>query len=294
MHSALLNRTLVIPSFVYARSCLFEFDVCSAFAQRFHRGDEIGMGDFQYLSEDEQIAWRLPIVLMLDLPRLRSQHSVITVAEYLRMHRLDPALELGNGKWDETAYHGGPDRPTLTSLDQEEWDNGFARVDVQPRLPPAASDDVVAQALRAKGASMSLGDAQSILHEHGTIWLDDAEFERELESHGYVRVYSFRGSYVEMFKAVTDWEDEVADASTMRGLVDQFGNDTADVVHVRGETHWNRKAGQLRFTSVEARTHFAELVLHGVSRASLPAPSLAYSTPTESGARSDPADPGAR
>ncbi|KAI0036562.1 hypothetical protein K488DRAFT_82003 [Vararia minispora EC-137] len=264
LHASLLGRTLVIPSFVYARSCVFDLDVCSSFAQRFRRGDDIGMGDFQYLSEEEQIAWKIPISMMLDLPRLRQQHSVITVEEYLLLHRLDPAIELGNGTWDEVGYHGGPLAPTLRSLPQPEWDDGFVRVDKVPNVKPAAQDDKVAQVLRARGLSLSVNDAQNILREQGVRWWTDRDFERALNKHGYTLLRSFRGSYVEMFKAVTDWEDEVVDVTVMKGLVDQFGNDPADVVHVQGETHWNRKAGQLKFSTAEQRTHFASLVLHGI------------------------------
>lgn len=228
------------------------------------------MGDFAYLSDDEQVAWRLPISLMLDMSLIRRQHSVITVAEYLKLHQLDLALEVLNGSWSESAYHGGPFKPTLHALTQEGWDSGFVRVD-RELLVPTVEHDSVYDALHAQlgeGTFLSLGQAQDIVRGAGLAsWKDDAEFGRILSEHGWEALYTFRGSYVEMFKAVTDWDIDVAPRDNMRGLVDELAHSNADVVHVRGETHWNRKAGQLRFTTSAGRTHFADLVLHGVHRA---------------------------
>ncbi|KZV72954.1 hypothetical protein PENSPDRAFT_603747 [Peniophora sp. CONT] len=269
LHASLLNRTLVIPSFVYARSCLYDFDVCSAFAQKFHRGDEIGMGDFQYLSDAEQIAWRLPISLMMDLPRIRRAHSVITVSEYLHLHGLDPTLELGNGSWSAELYHGGPFQPTLRGLPQPEWDDDFVRVDREYDLPiPKDAGGPIDKALREhlnEHGTIDIGHAQTVMQDQAQVqWENTTELEQLLHDAGWGVLHTFRGSFVEMFKAVTEWEAEAAPLESMRGLVDELGKDPADVVHVQGETHWNRKAGQLRFTTPEARTHFAELVLHGV------------------------------
>ncbi|VDC06539.1 unnamed protein product [Peniophora sp. CBMAI 1063] len=269
LHASLLNRTLVIPSFVYARSCLYDFDVCSVFAQKFHRGDEIGMGDFKYLSDAEQIAWRLPISLMLDLPRIRRAHSVITVSEYLRLQELNPKLELGNGSWSATLYHEGPQKPTLRSLTTSDWDEGFVRVDREYDLPkPKDVGGAIDVALRGQlheHGTIEIGHAQNVMHDQAHAqWESIAELEQLLHNAGWGVLHTFRGSFVEMFKAVTDWETEVAPLESMRGLVDGLGMEPANVVHVQGETHWNRKAGQLRFTTGEARTQFAGLVLHGV------------------------------
>ncbi|KAI0311833.1 hypothetical protein OF83DRAFT_1270888 [Amylostereum chailletii] len=268
LHSQLLNRTLVIPSFVYARSCLFEMDVCSSYATRFHRGEEIGMGDFQYLPDEEQIAWRLPIQLMIDLPRLRQQHSVVTVAEYLRLHHLPTSLERANGAWDPVNYHLAPLRPTLLEIQADEWEpEGMVRVDRMLKNVPAVESGPIFEALRGQlnGKTIGIAHAQNTLRDQGlATWKDDAEFERILHANGWTFMHSFRGSFVEMFKAVTDWETEIGMVAQMRGLVDDVGGSDADVFHITGEIHWNRKAGTLRFTTSEARTNFASLVLNGV------------------------------
>lgn len=227
------------------------------------------MGDFKYLSDAEQVAWRLPISVMLDLPRIRRAHSVITVSEYLRLQQLDPKLELGNGSWSATLYHGGPAQPTLRSITNPGWDSGFVRVDRDYDLPKEASgpvDKALREQLSEQGV-VGFEHAQSILRDQAHMqWQNATEFEQLLHDAGWGTLYSFRGSFVEMFKAVTELEDDVAPLENMRGLVDGLWTEPADVVHVEGETHWNRKAGQLRFTTKEARTHFADLVLNGVHR----------------------------
>ncbi|KZV63838.1 hypothetical protein PENSPDRAFT_589221 [Peniophora sp. CONT] len=270
LHASLLNRTLVLPSFIYARSCLYEFDVCSTFAQKFHRGPDIGMGDFAFLSEAEQTAWRLPISLMIDLPSLRRAHPVITVSEYLRLHALDPTLELGNGAWSAELYHGGEFKPTLRTLPTSEWDDGIVRVDREYDLPKGKDvggvvDKVLRERLNDDGSAVgNIGHAQNIMHDANVYWRNTAQLEQLLHDAGFGVLHTFRTSFVEMFKAVTEYDAEAAPLDKMHGLVEDFGDEPADVFHVQGETHWNRKAGQLRFTTSAGRTHFAELVLNSV------------------------------
>ena len=126
----LLNRTLVIPSFVYARSCEFHMyvpfffcftppasssqrhiassEACADYALMVNRGDAVGSDAWRALPIEKQMAFRIPISIMIDLPHLRARHSVVTVSEYLRLHGLDPEVESSRGSWERESYHAHP------------------------------------------------------------------------------------------------------------------------------------------------------------------------------------------
>jgi len=54
------------------------------------------------------MGFRIPISVMIDLPRLRARHPVITASEYLRLHSQDPETESSSGYWYRDAYIGHP------------------------------------------------------------------------------------------------------------------------------------------------------------------------------------------
>lgn len=73
-----------------------------------NRGDAIHSDEWRQLPEEQQMGWKVPMSVMLNLTHLRSSHPVITVAEYLRLHGLSPDLELSDGQWDTQKYHQKP------------------------------------------------------------------------------------------------------------------------------------------------------------------------------------------
>lgn len=70
-----------------------------------NRGDAINSDEWRQLPEEQQMGWRVPMSVMLNLTLLRHFQPVITVAEYLRIHDLSEDLELSNGQWDTQIYH---------------------------------------------------------------------------------------------------------------------------------------------------------------------------------------------
>jgi hypothetical protein len=129
LQANLLDRTLVIPSFVYARSCAYNMyaviclapivvlprllificsTVCVEYATMVNKGDAIGWDEWRDLPYEQQMAFRIPITVMLDLPRLRMQYPVITASEYLRLHGLDPESESSSGFWLRIWYTSSP------------------------------------------------------------------------------------------------------------------------------------------------------------------------------------------
>ena len=167
LQANLLNRTLVIPSFVYARSCVYNMyavfclspivvltqllfvicsTVCAEYATMVNKGDAIGWEEWRDLPYEQQMGFRIPISLMLDLPRLRKQYPVITASEYLRLHGLDPESESSSGFWLREWYTSSPNifesnktkTPSQFLIENHWYDpTGINRVDHIPQAMKA-------------------------------------------------------------------------------------------------------------------------------------------------------------
>jgi hypothetical protein len=162
LQANLLNRTLVIPSFVYARACEYHMyvffcftppvassqcviessEACADYAVMVNRGDAVGMDDWRELPIEQQMAFRIPISIMFDLPYLRAHHPVITVSEYLRLHGLDPEGESSRGSWQTELYNSHPNvfesnktkTPSLFVIENQWYEpSGSNRVDYIPQ-----------------------------------------------------------------------------------------------------------------------------------------------------------------
>jgi hypothetical protein len=162
LQANLLNRTLVIPSFVYARACEYHMyvffcftsavvssqciversEACADYAVMVNRGDAVGSDEWRELPIEKQMAFRIPISIMIDLPHLRAHYPVITVSEYLRLHGLDPEAESSRGSWQRESYHTHSDvfesnktkTPSLFVIENQWYDpSGSTRVDHIPQ-----------------------------------------------------------------------------------------------------------------------------------------------------------------
>ncbi|KZO96223.1 hypothetical protein CALVIDRAFT_545606 [Calocera viscosa TUFC12733] len=298
LHAALLNRTLVLPSFVYMRGCEFTHDVCAAYAPQVDRFKEVGWrrdlyGRWERRGEDvlldpsiglpgkredgqkDHTGWRIPIEFMLDLPHLRTAQPVVLVSEYLTLHGLDPASEWNSGMWGRWAYQKDN---TFYMLPNQQYDpQDILRVD---RLLPEAQQYIdtwtergqLAQArLQLKKGTNQLGimeweDVKNDLRGIGEINVDDDEgLEQVLREAGLSVLYTFQGSRgIDLIKHVTEPIRQVAPTSMLRGLVDDVNNVQDEVLLLEGETHLWRKPGSLRFTTAMARSDFVGMVLHSM------------------------------
>jgi hypothetical protein len=89
--------------------CIVEdSDTCADYAVMVNRGDVLESDEWRELPTEQQMAFRIPISVMVDLPRLRAQYPVITVSEYLRLHGQDPEGESIRGLWQKELYHSYP------------------------------------------------------------------------------------------------------------------------------------------------------------------------------------------
>lgn len=147
LHAQLLNRTLILPSHVYARTCNYKMyvlfhhqvsnsshspysKVCEKHAKMINKNDAIHTDQWRKLPMDEQMSWYIPLEVMIDIPSLRSKHPVLLLSEYLLLQGLDPERETTSGGWDRSYYHSGLDQPDLFVVPNRVYDpEGVIRVD---------------------------------------------------------------------------------------------------------------------------------------------------------------------
>ncbi|PVG00773.1 hypothetical protein CPB86DRAFT_754331 [Serendipita vermifera] len=270
LHAQLLNRTLVLPSFVYARSCEFEIHVCANFGRMVNRGDAIGSDEWRELPMERQMAWRLPIDIMLDIPHLRKFHPVILVSEYLKLQGLSVQKEWANGAWHVDEYHRGATRPSLFIIRNSDYDAfPMVRVDTYESPPPDRVKSVLALQFdeqlrkrlgRAK-LTLPLDVAYSTLMAmQGPI--NGTNLALALEEAGWVPLNTWDGALgMDYVKWVINPRIDVAPRDRIRGFVEDFAHLTEDVILLKGEVHLGRKPGGMRFTTEEASRNFARMVL---------------------------------
>ncbi|KIK18769.1 hypothetical protein PISMIDRAFT_683952, partial [Pisolithus microcarpus 441] len=299
-HGSLLNRTVIIPSFVYARACEYGNDVCAAYATMVNRGDAVNSDEWRELPEDKQMAWKVPMSQMLNLTHLRRTHSVITVAEYLRLHDLPEDLELSTGEWNIARYHQNPSvfnrhgkPPSLHVIENQWYDPPrLNRVDRIPedmkergKWDPLLGDrtqdqyggwktpsrtevyHVLEAALAGRQFALGWDKARGILESNGIRGVSTDEGLTEvLLSNSWEVLYTFDGALgMDYVKNVVSPIRQVVPRNSIRGFVDDFYRYTTDVLLLRGEIHYERKPASILFTSTAGRDVFARLVLYEIA-----------------------------
>ena len=253
LQAELLNRTLVVPSFVYARACeydmyavpslpgvsvlipFFRSSVCADYVPMVNKGDAIGWDEWRELPIEQQMAFRIPISLMVNMTHLRSRHSVITASEYLRLHGLDPGFESSNGIWLRDWYHVHPSvfeanktkTPSLFIIENHWYDPaGINRVNYiteamklrgnlerhtgsetyncsvehWPPLVPTELSRQLGAALPESSSIMDWSAAKNVLRSSDLVdevQLNDDRFVEEvLNAQGWEVLHTFQGMYV--------------------------------------------------------------------------------------------------
>ncbi|KAG1744265.1 hypothetical protein EDB19DRAFT_1632903 [Suillus lakei] len=294
LHGRILNRTTVIPSYVYARACEFDISVCAAYATMVNRGDATGSDEWRQLPIEQQMAWRIPVSLMFNLTHLRETHAVITVSDYLRLHNISVDVETTNGRWDTDLYHRGVDifsdsgaEPSLYVIKNEWYDAGVVRVDQLPQTMrerggwnithgsvgswATKEETPLSLALHdamTSGASVLDWDTALIVvgDENEPIGVEsssDGRIASILEENGWEVLYTYGGVCgSDATKDVVVPIRQVTPRSLLRGLYEDFGFIEQDVLLLSGEVHLGRKPGALKFTTHESRERYTQTVLY--------------------------------
>ena len=225
-------RVQYVSEHLFGRNCrltrvLVIFStVCAQYAPMVNKGDAIGWDEWRELPYEQQMGFRIPISLMLDLPRLRQRHAIITASDYLRLHGQDPESESSSGFWSRESYISHPNvfepnktLPTQFVIENDWYDpQGIIRVDYIPRamknrgnwelhpgpgtpgeqyLPPEEPTEIskrLTSALPEDQFVMTWESAKSILRAAGPFEVDldnDRVVESVLNDNGWEVLYTF-------------------------------------------------------------------------------------------------------
>lgn len=220
-----IRKVSLVPLF-RTRVQLPQSAVCAAYAPMVNRGDAINSDEWRQLPEEQQMGWRVPMSVMLNITHLRRFQPVITVAEYLRLHDLSEDLELGNGQWDIQKYHQNPSvydtHPPSLHIIQNGWydPQDLNRVDALPEemrargqwdplLGDPARDEsggwpspsktdaylILERSLSGRQHVLNFDTARQILQGHGVRGLNsDEDLTQFLKNNGWEVLYTFDGA----------------------------------------------------------------------------------------------------
>jgi hypothetical protein len=140
-------------------------EVCADYAVMVNRGDAVGLDTWRELPTEKQMAFRIPISIMVDLPYLRAHHPVITISEYLRFHGQDPEGESSRGSWQRELFHS---QPNVFESNKTKTPSLFV-IENQWYEPPGSNRvDYIPQAMKERGNWESYSPSQS--QESGGYW----------------------------------------------------------------------------------------------------------------------------
>ncbi|KAF8266931.1 hypothetical protein EI94DRAFT_1583000 [Lactarius quietus] len=302
LQAELLNRTLVLPSFVYARACEYNITVCADYATMVNKGDAIGSNEWRELPIEEQMGFRIPISVIVNMTNLRNQQPVITASEYLRLHGQDPECESSSGFWPRQWYHTHPSvfeanktrTPSLFVIENHWYGpEGTTRVDYIPeamkkrgnldRYPgwtntteywsivePTQLSRDLHETMLSRGSSLDWYTTKDVLMNSrdliGNVNLDnDQVVEELLNAHDWEVLHTFPAVLgMEYAKIVVGHLKVVVPRSSIRGFKDDYHAVDADVVVLAGETHRDTKAGAMLFTEELSRKRYASKVVHSL------------------------------
>ncbi|KAH9058099.1 hypothetical protein EDB87DRAFT_1564371 [Lactarius vividus] len=300
LQAELLNRTLVLPTFLYARACEYSITVCANYATMVNKGEAMESSQWDGLPIEQQMGFRIPITVMVNITHLRSRQPVITASEYLRLHGQDPENESGSGYWPRQSYHTHPNvfetnktkTPSLFIIENH-WYNPISttRVDYIPEAmkrrgkleqhsgpynhdsstefwPPQETTEL-SVFLRWRGCVMDWSTAMSVLEEKshlvGDVNLnDDQVVEELLNTHGWEVLHTFDTFGMDPAKLIVGYSKLVAQRSSIRGFKDDYHDEDADVIVLAGETHLDTRAGAMFFTEDLRRKRYASAVVHSL------------------------------
>ncbi|KAI9450405.1 hypothetical protein BJY52DRAFT_1227242 [Lactarius psammicola] len=272
LQAELLNRTLVLPSFVYARACEYNITVCADYVTMVNKGDAIGSDEWREMPIEKQMGFRIPISVVVNMTHLRNRQPVITASEYLRLHGQDPERESSSGFWPRKMYNTHPNvfetnktmKPSLFVIENH-WYNptNTTRVDYIP------------EAMKRRG-KLERHPGPDNYDGSTEYWppLEPTELSNNLAeamlsfSHGYptgLEHCQKRFGFAHLPACIVVGHlKEVVPRSSIRGFRDDYHDVDADVVVLAGQTHLGTKPGAMRFTEELGRSRYASTVVHSL------------------------------
>ncbi|TIB81590.1 hypothetical protein E3Q22_00934 [Wallemia mellicola] len=269
LHAQILNRTAILPGYVYARACEFDQATCGAFAEQVNRGKATGDPEWNDLPESEQQGWKIPLGVMVDLDHLSETYkNFMTLDEYFDLEGLSADVmdytKATNGQWQQHYNNGNK----YHAIENDQWDPpNIVRVDIVGEKPEADPKAVPA-GLTAADVEEIFGEEVLIDWPYLRVALQARGFKMPEDSTGALAALGYRLLYtydqiqgMDFLKSPINPITQVAKESSLRGLYEDGYNVKSKLFHVKGEIHLYRRAGSLRFTTPEARDNFKEIIL---------------------------------
>ena len=200
-----------------------------------NKGDAVGWEEWRKLPIEQQMGFRIPISVIVNMTNLRNRQPVITSSEYLRLHGQDPESESSSGFWPRQSYHTHANifeanktkTPSLFIIENHWYDpEGTTRVDYIPEAMkmrgnlsehtgldnydagaeywPTMEPTELSRDLLLHGSSLDWNTAKDALVNlpglTGDVNLDDDEVVEELlNAHGWEVLHTFPAMYVPLF-----------------------------------------------------------------------------------------------
>ncbi|KAG2120080.1 hypothetical protein BD769DRAFT_1629580 [Suillus cothurnatus] len=265
LHGRILNRTTIIPSYVYARACEFDNSVCAAYATMVNRGDATGNDEWRQLPIEKQMAWRIPVSLMFNLTHLHTDlyHRGVNI---FSDSRVEPSLYVIKNEW----YDAGVirvDQLPHTMQERGGWNIthgqvGSWAITEETPLSKALHDAMTsgASVLDWDTVLVVVGDNSDPIESESS---SASGIASTLEENGWEVLYTYGGACgSDATKDVAVPIRQAAPRSLLRGLYEDFGFIEQDVLLLQGEVHLGRNPGALKFTTLESRERYTQTVLY--------------------------------
>ncbi len=189
-----------------------------------NKGDAIGWGEWRDLPIEQQMGFRIPIAVMLDIPHLRKTHNVITIAEYLRLQGSfginqhdaprkgstffllgqDVSKEWSNGSWHRDDYAESPTagrKLTYHVVANNEYDPAdILRIDSRAAFghvsqsPSTTGDSKVRSNLTKKMKGKTILEWEDVKNALSASRQTDEEIEDLLAKNGWAVLHTFAGA----------------------------------------------------------------------------------------------------
>jgi hypothetical protein len=194
-------------------------------------GDATGSNEWRELPIEQQMGFRIPISVMVNMTHLRNRRPVITVSEYLRLNGQNPEIESSSGSWLRQLYHTRPNifeanetkTPSLFVIENH-WhgaedltlvdyipvamkqrgnldrhprpDNYGGSTKCWPSLEPTELSRDLCETMLSRSSSLDWDTAKNVLVKSpdlvGDVNLDDDEaIEGLLNAHGWEVLHTF-------------------------------------------------------------------------------------------------------
>lgn len=246
----ILERTIVIPSKVYARSCT-QFELCQVFGK---------MENIAEITDPFYARWALDIGTFWDVDKMRKTLNVMTSSEFNRVMMVKNGIIVEDpDEW--IASQGGDLRlPRAISLLKVYHDlNQAISIDSQPLLP---------QLYGSNGAIVVVDDAAQLPNQGELPLSSQMQQQPEMEIYCIKESYTMSITETEKRTLPIRWEEHRDDNHTLKhGVIPvgfkQMYHSDATILHFQEGVHRFARF-PFQFSTEEGRERYQHIAMHEI------------------------------